>query len=233
MSDSFSYNQDGNHYLREHSLTDLLGKMTFVQALVYAWTGHVPTADQEAMLNACLVAVIDHGAETLSAQAARTAASGGAEMHAAVAAGLLAAGRHHGSTVLGEASALLRAAVIHKTPAKKIVAEALAAGRRLPGYGHRIYTTDHRTAALLAKATELHFVDAHVRLAFAIEKELETQKGKKLCLNVDGMIAALLPGLGIAADVAPGVFLVARTAGLVKHVAEEYSEKPAHQRKGK
>lgn len=216
--------------IHEHKLTDLVERLNFTQAIYYTWTGKFPTAEAESLLNACLIALIDHGPEALSAKASRVSASGGADMHAAVAAGLLAAGKHHGASVLQIATTWLRAAVKSKLPAKQIVSESLKEGKRLAGYGHRVYTTDPRAQLLLSKAEKLGFVDAHVKLALEIEKELEVQKGKKLCLNVDGVIAALLPGLGIPADVAPGVFLVSRAVGLVMHVAEEQKEKPASQR---
>lgn len=227
----FSKHQDGTHFIHGHKMTDLAERLSFTQAIFYTWTGRMPDEKQEAMLNACLVALIDHGEEALSAKAARIAASGGAETHAAVAAGMLAAGTHHGATVLRLATELFREAVENKRTAKNMVAEALVKGARLPGYGHRVYETDPRTTLLLAKAEKLGFADEHVRLALEIEQELERQKGKKLCLNVDGAIAALLPALGIASDLAPGLFLVARAVGLTAHVAEERGEKPASQRK--
>lgn len=203
----------------------------FVQAVFEYWTGRKPSSEQANMLDACLAAVIDHGPETLSAKAARVVASGGTETHAAVAAGLLACGKHHGAMALQAATMMLREAVESKTSAKALVKQALKDGRRLPGFGHRVYTTDPRAEKLMSLASELGLADKHTKLAREIETELEKQKGKKLCLNVDGAIAALLPALGIMPDIAPGIFLVARAAGLTKHVAHEQKEKPASQRK--
>jgi citrate synthase len=228
---NFSKHQDGTHFIHGHKITDLAERLSFTQGIFYTWTGRMPDEKQEAMLNACLVALIDHGEDALSAKAARIAASGGADTHAAVAAGMLAAGKHHGASVLQLATELYREAVEHGRTAKDIVADALANGQRLPGYGHRVYETDPRTTLLLAKAEKFGFMDAHVRLAVEIEQELERQKGKKLCLNVDGAIASLLPGLGIPSNLAPGLFLVSRAVGLTMHVAEEGNEKPASQRK--
>lgn len=215
----------------DHKLLDLVERLNFTQAVYYTWTGRFPSEQAEAMLNAILIALIDHGPDTLSAKAARVSASGGTEMHAAVAAGLLAAGKHHGAQVLLEATRLFRSAVAAGTSAEQIVSDGLRDGKRLPGYGHRVYETDPRAVRLLQKAEKLGFADDHVRLARAIETELERQKGKKLCLNVDGAIAAILPALGLSESVAPGVFLVSRSVGLVMHVSEEMKEKPASQRK--
>lgn len=226
-----THTPDKEHLIYEHNLVDLVNRLNFTQAIYYTWTSRFPAQEAEAMLNAILIALVDHGSEALSAKAARVAASGGAEMHSAVAAGLLAAGKHHGAQVLFDATRLYRRAVKEGSKASEIVAQALKSGQRLPGYGHRVYETDPRALALIRKAEKHGFADAHVRLALEIEKELEKQKGKKLCLNVDGAIAAILPALGLPETVAPGIFLVARSVGLVMHVAEEQQEKPASQRK--
>lgn len=219
------------HQIHKHTLEDLIERLSFTQAIYYTWTGRFPTEEEQSMFNACLIAFIDHGPETLSAKAARIATSGGAESHATVAAGLLAAGKHHGSVPLQEATTLFRQAVADNISAIDIVKEYLVQGKRIPGFGHRVYDVDPRAQVLLQKAEKLGFLDEHVRIALDIETELEKQKEKKLCLNLDGLIGALLPSLGISEKCAPGVFLVARTVGLMYHVAQEQDEKPARMRK--
>lgn len=232
MDNSFSkFNEQNKLTIHEHALTDLIARLNFTQAIYYTWTGRFPSEQEEAMLNACFVALIDHGEDALTAKAARVAVSGGAETHAAIASGLLAAGKHHGTKPLEDATLLFRKAVKAGISAEEIVKKALEEKKRLPGFGHRLYKTDPRTEELLQKAGALGFMDEHVKLAQSIEKELEKQKGKKLCLNVDGMIAALLPGLGIEAELAPGIFVIARSVGLMMHVKEEKGEKPARMRK--
>lgn len=234
MDKSFSsMNEDGQLKIRENLLTDLIARLNFTQAAFYTWTGKFPTEQEEALFNACLISVIDHGPDALTAQTARSAASGGAEMHAAIAAGILAAGKHHGTTPLQKATIMIREAVQSKASAQDIVKTYAEDGKRIPGYGHKVYETDPRTTTLLLKAEELGFVDEHVKLAREIEKELEKQKGKKLCLNVDGAIASLMPGLGIGPEQAPGIFLLGRMVGLVMHVGEEQAENPARLRPAK
>lgn len=230
---SFSQqNENGSVLIHGNDLTDLMRNLNFTQAVFYTWTGRYPSEQEEEMFNACLVAVIDHGPEALTAQTARSAASGGAEMHAAIAAGILAAGKHHGTTPLQKSSLLVQEAVASGISASDIVKTYLDSGERMPGFGHRVYKeTDPRTMVLLAKAEELGLIDEHIRLALEIEKELEAQKGKKLVLNVDGMIGALLPSLGISVEQAPGMFLLGRMAGLVMHVSEQQKEKPQSMRK--
>ena len=228
---SFSTQDEEGVKIHDNKLVDLIRNLNFTQAVYYTWTGRYPSEKEEAMLNACLLAFIDHGPEALIAKTARLAVSGGAEMHAAIAAGILAAGKHHGTTPLQKSTIMFKESVESKMSAADLVKSYLDAGERMPGYGHRLYKDeDPRTIALLAKAEELGFADEHVKLAREVEEELEKQKGKKLCLNVDGAVGAILPGLGIGPDQAPGTFLLSRMVGLVMHVTEEQKEKPGRMR---
>lgn len=217
--------------IHEYPLSDLIDRLTFVQSIYYLWTKRMPTPEQEKLFNACLVAVIDHGPEALSTKTARMAASGGAEMNAALAAGALAASKHHGTLPIKNAAVIFAEAVDKNISAADLVSEYLSEKVRMPGFGHRIYKTDPRTGALLRKAEELGFKDKYVELALAIESELELQKGKKLCLNVDGMIASLLPALEISPDIGQSIFLLGRLPGMAHHIVEQQSQNPASMRK--
>jgi citrate synthase len=110
--------------------------------------------------------------------------------------------------------------------AKALIAEEKAAGRRLPGFGHRVHSDDPRSHRLLALAREGGVAGVHVAIAEAVVAALATS-GKPLPLNVDGAIAAVLADLGFVPELANGFFILARTAGWMAHVAEELSrEKP-------
>lgn len=216
--------------IHDHNLTDLIDRLSFPQAMYYLWTARMPSEVQEKMLQACLIAVIDHGPEALSTKTARMAASGGAEMHAALAAGALAASKHHGTLPIRNAASLIKASVDNGVNAADFVRQKLEAKERIPGFGHRLYQTDPRTQALLRKAEELGLKDQYVNYALEIESELEKQKGKKLCLNVDGMIASLLPSMELDATIAQSLFLIGRLPGMAFHIAHQTKEKPASMR---
>ena len=112
------------------------------------------------------------------------------------------------------------------TAAKTIIAEEKAAGKRLPGFGHRVHTDDPRSHRLLALARAANASGAHVAVAEAIVWELAAG-GKALPLNVDGAIAAVLADLGFHPDLANGFFILARTVGWMAQVFEERQrEKP-------
>jgi len=63
----------------------------------------------------------------------------------------------------------------------------------------------------------------HVRIARAVEKELEITLGKSLPINVDGAIAAVLCELGIPPEIGNAFFIIARVPGLVAHIQEEWT----------
>jgi citrate synthase len=65
-----------------------------------------------------------------------------------------------------------------------------------------------------------------VAAARAVEKCF-ADSGKPLPINVDGAIGAILADLGLDPKIYNGIFMVARTPGLVAHVAEEQTrERP-------
>jgi citrate synthase len=100
------------------------------------------------------------------------------------------------------------------------------AGDRMPGFGHRYHTKDPRTARLFELAREAGVDGAHMKAARAVEKSFADAK-KPLPINVDGAIGAILADLGMNPAAFNGVFMIARTPGLVAHVIEEQTrEKP-------
>src|SRR2546429_8103741 len=100
------------------------------------------------------------------------------------------------------------------------------AGERMPGFGHRYHTKDPRTARLLELAREVGVDGVHMKAARAVEKFLADAK-KALPINIDGAIGAILADLGMNPAAFNGIFMIARTPGLVAHVIEEQSrEKP-------
>ena len=96
------------------------------------------------------------------------------------------------------------------------------------GFGHKVYKDeDPRVKQLSAICEEEKFDSMFIDEAFAIEKALEEKKGKKICLNVDGFMAAVLLEMGFSAEAGRGVFIIARTPGLVAQAVEEKeNEKP-------
>ena len=85
--------------LRGYRVDELMGNVTFGQAVYLALAGELPSAEVGKLMDAMLVSSIDHGATPPSALAARTAASTGAPLNAAIAAGVLSINEHHGGAI--------------------------------------------------------------------------------------------------------------------------------------
>jgi citrate synthase len=180
--------------LRGYRIDELMGSISFAEAVYLAYKSELPSADVARMMNA----MIDHGASPPSALAARTVASTGAPLNAAVAAGILSINRHHGGAIQG-CMKILQIGIdrVHQSgePVDKIaadlVAEHKASGKRIAGLGHRIHTDDPRTAKLFQLAQDLGISGEGVQMITAIQSSL-ADAGKALPINVDGAIAAVL-----------------------------------------
>ena len=110
--------------------------------------------------------------------------------------------------------------------ATRTLAAMKEAGDRMPGFGHRYHTKDPRTARLFELAREAGVDGPHMKAARAVEKSFADAK-KALPINVDGAIGAILADLGMNPAAFNGIFMIARTPGLVAHVIEEQiREKP-------
>lgn len=218
--------------LRGYRIDELMGTVPFSAVIYLALMGDLPTEEVAALVDALMVASIDHGASPPSALAARTAASTGASLNAAVSAGLLSINRFHGGAI-EDCMRLLRSGLARKDDsasleeiAAKIVDELTAAGKRIPGIGHRIHSDDPRTAKLFALAQDSGLDGEGIRLLILIQRALGS-KGKSLPINVDGAIAAILVDLDFAPELGNAFFFMARVPGLVAHVHEEITrERP-------
>ena len=80
---------------------------------------------------------------------------------------------------------------------------------------------DPRTPRLFELAGQVGVAERHIQAAQAVERGLERQLGKKLPINVDGAMGAVLAGLGFDYEVMNGFFILARTAGLIAQAREE------------
>jgi succinyl-CoA synthetase alpha subunit len=221
--------------VRGHDIAGLMGSTSFGATVYLILTGTKPDEKTGRLMDAILVSSIDHGATPPSCLAARTVASTGASLSQSVAAGIMSINKHHGGAI--EDCARYLGAVLKQSReggrsldelATGEVARIKSTGDRISGFGHRIHTKDPRTARLfeLAAAAGLGENSPHIAAARAIERAFAAI-GKPLPINVDGAIGAILADLGLDPRVFNGIFMIARTPGLVAHVTEEQTrEKP-------
>ena len=207
---------------------DLMGRLSFTEYFHLLLTGREPTDDQHYFLDLLLVAIAEHGMMPTNVAARMTLAADPSSLQGAVAAGILGAG----PVILGTSEAC--AALLEETQRKvasgrdpAAVAEDLArtvhdSGGRLPGFGHPLHRPlDPRAERILELADERDVSGPHVLLARGIRDSAAEAWGRPLTMNVAMPIAAVMLDLGFSSATVKAVPILARTAGLLAHLAEE------------
>ena len=102
------------------------------------------------------------------------------------------------------------------------VARELEAGRRIPGLGHPIHKAeDPRTPRIYEIAEETGLAGTYLRRLRELAAAHARRTGRELPINGAGVAGAALADLGFPAPLLRGFALLARTAGLLGHLAEE------------
>ena len=223
-----------NIWIRGHEITGLMRGATFADVIVLLHLGRLATPGERRLLDAILIGVADHGAGAPSCAAARLAASGNRQsLSAAVAAGILTIGDEHGGAgsncmeLIAEGVAMAtRDQVTVADAARRLVAQAVADKRRLPGLGHRVHTTDPRVQTLFEMAADEGIAGDGVAFMRALEAEASARI-KPLPMNIDGALAAVMHDIGFDPPAGRFIFIIGRVAGLTAEVAEEHArERP-------
>lgn len=218
---------DGEILVRGYPLQDLIGTISFGEALFLLLTGELPAPAAARVMNAVLVASLDHGTTSPSALTARTVVSGGAPAQVGAAAGLLSLSKYHGAAVEGAAfvlQAVMRRHVEDGLPlpeaAASVVRGQLDQGERIPGFGHRVHDSDPRVERLFSIAREEGVDQGYIEAALAVAAALEEAKGRHFPMNLDSAIAAvLLPYMSPGQIL--GVFMASRFCGIYTQALEE------------
>ncbi len=229
--------QPGSIHVRGYNIADLIGRASFGDMVYVLLKGEWPARREGALIEAILVSSVDHSLAAPSTDATRLVASSGVPLPAAVAAGLLAVGEHHGGAIERCAQLMQEAwGDPARAPddenytaavAQSLVAALRSRRERMPGYGHPVHPTDPRVAPLFARAAELGLAGRWVALAQAIERALLDATGRPLPINVDGAIAALLLEMALDWRAGKAFFLISRALGLSAHYLEQVTrEKP-------
>jgi len=207
---------------------DLMGRLSFTEYFHLLLTGREPTEDQRFFLDLLLVAIAEHGMMPTNVAARMTLAADPDSLQGAVAAGILGAG----PVVLGtseECARLLEQAQervtagAEPTAAATDIAQAVhAEGGKVPGFGHPVHRPlDPRAERILELADARDASGRHVLLARSLRDAVAEAWGQPLTMNVSMPIAAVLLDLDFPADAVKTVPILARTAGLLAHLAEE------------
>ena len=218
--------------VRGHDLTgEIMGRLSFTEYFHLLLTGVEPTEEQRFFLDLLLVAIAEHGMMPTNVAARMTLAADPGSLQGAVAAGILGCG----PVILGtsEACAQLleqaQAKVVSGATPEEAAAEAArarhAAGEKLPGFGHPVHRPlDPRAERILELADEHRVSGPHVALARACREAAAVTWDRPLTMNVSMPIAAVMLDLGFPASTVKAVPILARTAGLLAHLAEEQQQ---------
>ena len=231
-----SADESSIHVLGQDLADDLMGQVGFTELAFWLVAMRRPTSHELRVFETVLVALADHGF-TPTVIAARLTLTGAPEsVQGALAAGVLGGG----SRFLGvteDAGRFLAAALAAQLAtgeqlpttdegwdelAREAVRTQRAAGRYVPGLGHTLHKNgDPRTPVLFRIAAEEGLLGPHLRLFDAIGRVHSELLGRTLPLNGAGACGAALCDLGFSPDILRGFALLARTAGLLGHIAEE------------
>lgn len=210
---------------------ELMGRVTFTEFFYLLATGREPSETQRFFLDLLLVAIAEHGL-TPTAQAARmTLAADPGCLQAALAAGILGCG----TVVLGtsedcgrllvEAQRRVAAGEAPEAAANELVRDLRAAGAKVPGFGHPLHRPlDPRAQRILELAEARGLSGPHLALARLLPAAVEAAWGRPLTMNVSLPIAAVLLDLGFPPAMLKAIPLLARTGGLLAHLAEEQEQ---------
>ncbi len=223
----------GKIKIRGYDITQIMEKLSFAETVFLILKGELPSKAEAEMMRAILVSSVDHGCSPPSALGARNVISGGNPLNAAVAGGVLVIGDSHGGAI--ENAAMIMQEWAKKdgdlqTLAGQLVAAMSEKKKRMPGFGHRLHNIDPRTLKLFEIAARHNFSGRHIELCKAIETALAEKLGKRLPINVDGAIAAVISDMGFDWRLGKGFFIISRVPGLIAHAYEEMTrEKPMRQ----
>jgi citrate synthase len=217
-----------------HNLAeDLMGNVSFGELAFWLAALRRPTAGELRVFESVLVALADHGF-TPSAIAARLTLLGAPEsVQGAMAAGLLGGGSRYLGVTEDCGRFLADALAAHEGDlpdtdagwdelAAAAVTAQRASGRLVPGLGHPVHKDgDPRTPVIFRIAAESGVLGPHLKLFAAVGRVHPAIIGRTLPLNGAGVCGAALADLGFPPDLLRGFALLARTAGLLGHLAEE------------
>ena len=219
--------------LGQNLAEDLMGQISFGELAFWLAALRRPAAGELKLFESVLVALADHGF-TPSVIAARLTLTGAPEsVQGALAAGLLGGGSRY-LGVTEDCGRFLAAALAgHEGPlpdadagwdelATTAVQAQRAANRLVPGLGHPVHKDgDPRTPVIFRIAEESGVLGPHLQLFAAVGRVHPAIIGRTLPLNGAGVCGAALADLGFPPDLLRGFALLARTAGLLGHLAEE------------
>lgn len=218
--------------IRGYPIQQLIGELRYADMVWLMMRGGLPTPEQSRLLDATLVAGVDHGPHAPSIAISRMAVTCGLPLNGAMASAINALDDIHGGAGQ-QCMELMRAIKTMACGAEPSDAEVAAViadwqgkhGKVIPGFGHRWHQIDPRAVRLLAlmDTAQARGVIGGVygRIGSAIERVLTAAKGKPIPMNIDGITAAIYLELGFEPELGRGLFILSRSVGILAHAWEQ------------
>jgi succinyl-CoA synthetase alpha subunit len=194
-------------------------------------------AKRARMIEAMVVASVDHGVTPPSAQATCLAASVRASYNMAIASGVGAITDVHGGAGAKAAAFFRQCAeraaaegIDQAAATQALLTEYMRAGKRVEGMGHRVHTQDPRRNVLWRLSESSGLAGTCVSISKIVGDLFEKVRGMSLPINVDGVIGAIVADMGLSTDLAKALFVYGRVAGLSAHYFEEIASQPQMRR---
>lgn len=217
--------------IKGRPIEDMIGRVSYAEMVWTMLRDDKPSEGQLALLNAALVAAVDHGPQAPSIAIARMAVTCGASLNGAMASAVNVLDDIHGGA--GEQCLALYQAILEGAtdmPTEASAAQILAPyfstrGRRVPGFGHRFHPVDPRAVRLLDlvdRAAQDRVVSGRYAAAGRLVEELIAKRaGHRIPMNIDGATAVVYGELGFEPELARGLFILSRSVGVLAHAWEQ------------
>lgn len=218
--------------VRGFPIEQLIGRLTFPQMIWLMLRGEVPTAEQAALLEAALVASVDHGPQAPSIAISRMSVTCGLPLNGAMASAINVLDDVHGGAgqQCMELYAEIDEAAGEDADLDSVASEVWARWnergiRYAPGFGHRFHPIDPRAPRLLGMVDELAATGAvsgrFAAIGRAVENAISAGKSRRVPMNIDGATAVIYSELGFEPALGRGIFILSRSVGILSHAWEQ------------
>lgn len=221
----------GEIAVRGYPIEELIGRVGFADMVYLLLRGELPEPAQAELLEAAMVASVDHGPHAPAIAISRMAVTCGLPVNGAMASAINALDDVHGGAGQ-QCMALYREIAAEAGDGDPAAAVQAALGRRreagspyIPGFGHRFHPIDPRTPrlfALLDAAAAAGVVPGRfIRIGRAVEAALGAGRPRPVPMNIDGVTAVVYSELGFPPELGRGIFILSRALGILAHAWEE------------
>jgi citrate synthase len=222
----------GKIAMRGYPIEELIGTVRFPEMIWLLLRGELPQRAQADLLEATMVAAVDHGPQAPSIAISRMAVTCGLPVNGAMASAINALDDIHGGAgqQCMELYLEIAADVSDDADLSRAVEAALQRHRDagikiVPGFGHRFHPLDPRTPRLLGLVDAAHAAGVvagrFARIGRAVEAALAKGRAKAIPMNIDGVTAVIYCELGFEPELGRGIFILSRAVGILAHAWEQ------------